>query len=179
MFQLKKKTMDSSVSAQLIRKANTRDASRIAEIFIFSKRCAFRDIFKNDFTAFNDLQVLDLALYYKETSGALDDVYVYDDGIVKGVMTWERSGEKQGFRELKELYIEPFFQKQGVGKALLMNFIDVAIHDGISTVILWVMEENIKARNFYEHFGFICTNEKKIIAGTDKYLIKYTKSIKS
>ena len=80
---------------------------------------------------------------------------------------------------MKELYIEPFFQKQGVGKALLMNFIDVAIHDGISTVILWVMEENIKARNFYEHFGFICTNEKKIIAGTDKYLIKYTKSIKS
>lgn len=32
------------------------------------------------------MSVLRLALYYQDVIGALDDIYVFDDGIVKGMM---------------------------------------------------------------------------------------------
>ena len=168
---------NSSKDKNFIRKATKNDASRIAEIFIFSKRCAFRNLFQNDFTAFNEMQVLDLALYYRDTEHVLDDVYVYDDGIVKGVMTLDPSEDQNSSRYLKELYIEPFFQKQGIGSALLNYFLDKAKEDDMTSVFLWVMEKNVNARSFYEHFNFKCVNERKIIEGTPCYLIKYTKDI--
>lgn len=70
----------------MIRVATIKDASRLAEIQIFSKRKAFRPIFQNDDVSFNEMSVLRLALYYQDVIGALDDIYVFDDGIVKGMM---------------------------------------------------------------------------------------------
>ena len=44
-----------------IRKAEKKDASRLAEILIFAKRTAYRPIFENDYVSFQEMQVLDLA----------------------------------------------------------------------------------------------------------------------
>lgn len=45
----------------MIRVATIKDASRLAEIQIFSKRKAFRPIFQNDDVSFNEMSVLRLA----------------------------------------------------------------------------------------------------------------------
>lgn len=50
----------------MIRVATIKDASRLAEIQIFSKRKAFRPIFQNDDVSFNEMSVLRLALYYQD-----------------------------------------------------------------------------------------------------------------
>ena len=94
----------------MIRVATIKDASRLAEIQIFSKRKAFRPIFQNDDVSFNEMSVLRLALYYQDVIGALDDIYVFDDGIVKGMMKLDC---KNSIWELKELYVDPFFQGEG------------------------------------------------------------------
>lgn len=39
----------------LIRKAENKDISRIAEIIVFTKRVTYRPIFKNDFVSFNEM----------------------------------------------------------------------------------------------------------------------------
>lgn len=44
----------------MIRRAEIKDSSRLAEILIFAKRTAYREIFKNDNVSFNEMQVLDL-----------------------------------------------------------------------------------------------------------------------
>ena len=63
-----------------IRKANACDLSRIAEILIFNYRLNFYPIFRNDEYYFVELTVPNLADEYKDK---LDNVYVYDDGVVK------------------------------------------------------------------------------------------------
>ena len=45
----------------MIRKAEKKDLSRIAEILVFDKRMNYRSIFKNDDYSFHVLQVLNVA----------------------------------------------------------------------------------------------------------------------
>lgn len=157
----------------MIRAANEKDISRLAEIQIFSKRKAYRPIFQDDIVSFNEMQVLNLALYYRDTKGALNDIYVFDDGITKGMMKWHY--ESLDIWELKELYVDPFFQGEGVGTALIKNFLAAAQSHNVKQIFLWVLEENIAAKKFYEHHGIKNTNERKEFADTGKYLLKYEK----
>ena len=94
----------------MIRKATPEDLSRIAEILVFVKRIKFRPIFQDDDYSFGELQVLPVAKQYTEL---LDRIWVYDDnGIVKGLIHIE--GE-----EIKELYVDYFFQDMGIGGKLI------------------------------------------------------------
>ena len=65
----------------MIRKAQSSDASRLAEIMVFAKRTAYRPIFNDDNGSFNEIQVLDIALEYRDSEDAIKNIYVYDDGI--------------------------------------------------------------------------------------------------
>ena len=64
-----------------IRKANSKDLPRIAEIQVFNYRLYFYPIFKMDEYFFHELSVPALM---KEYASSLDSLYVYDDGAVKG-----------------------------------------------------------------------------------------------
>lgn len=156
----------------MVRNARTEDASRLAEILIFAKRTAYRDIFKNDLVSFGEMQVLPLAMEYLHTPGLLQDVFVYDDGIVKGMVKLSLG---EGTAEIVQLYIDPFFQKAGIGGALL-TFAEERIRlVGIGKVVLWVLENNKAARCFYECHGFLVTSGRKLEEGTAEYLLRYEK----
>lgn len=129
----------------MIRSATAEDASRLAEIYIFAKRSAYRSIFKNDWVSFNELQVLPLALELRDDARQRRDLFVYDDGIVRGLMRWDRSQSAAGIWELKELYVDPFFQGTGCGRALMENFLASARNGGVDAAILWVLEKCARA----------------------------------
>lgn len=159
----------------MIRKATPKDASRLAEILIFTKRCAYRPIFQNDAVSFNEMPVLDLALHFRDDPGALDGIYVYDDGIVRGMMHIAEHTLSKGKTvfQLKELYVDSFFQKQGIGRLLMNDFLDRAGKKHACSAFLWVLEKNTAARRFYESSGFYETGEKKLEPETPEYLLKY------
>lgn len=159
----------------MIRPAEKRDASRLAEILIFAKRTAYRPIFHDDYVSFHEMQVLDLALHYRDAQRALCGVFVWDDGIVKGMMSWDRREAGLGRWELKELYVDPFFQGQGIGTELMRGFLSEAKKQGMKSAALWVLEENRAARKFYETFGYAPNGERKLQPGTEAYLRKYVK----
>lgn len=142
-----------------IRRAELRDISRIAEILVFVKRINFRPIFQNDAYSFGELQVLTVAQQYSDPD-ILNEIWVYDDGIVKGLIHISGS-------EIKTLYVDHFFQNAGIGAALIefakANF---------PIKFLWAIELNTGAIRFYERHGFRVSGEKKFEDGTDKYLIK-------
>ena len=70
----------------MIRPAISEDASRIAEILVFSKRTNYRSIFHNDAYSFGELQVLPLALELQRDAALLSEYWVYDDEFVKGLV---------------------------------------------------------------------------------------------
>ena len=143
----------------MIRKAEARDLSRIAEILVFVKRIKFRPIFKDDSYSFGELQVLPVAEKYKDEK-ILGNILVYDDGIVKGLIRIEGG-------EIVELYVDHFFQKEGIGSALIEY-----AKENYPVKFLWAIEKNTDAIRFYEAHGFHTTNEKKFEEGTTEYLVK-------
>lgn len=141
-----------------IRKAEKKDLSRIAEILVFVKRIKFRPIFQDDDYSFNELQVLSVAEKYSDPK-ILDNILVYDDGIVKGMIHIEKD-------EIKELYVDWFFQSRGIGSALIEY-----AKKQYPVTFLWAIEKNTDAIRFYERHGFHRTDSKKFEEGTTEYLI--------
>lgn len=143
----------------MIRKATEEDASRIAEILVFVKRMKYRPIFKDDVYSFVEMQVLPIAKKYIE-AGIIENMFVYDDGIVKGLIHIEGN-------EIVELYVDHFFQGQGIGSALVEY-----AKKQFPITYLWVIEKNIDAIGFYEAHGFHLTSTKKLEEGTTEYIVK-------
>ena len=67
-----------------IRKAKTNDLSRIAEIYIFNNRMNYFPIFKDEKYSFDELQVVSLIDGYFKKDEILNNIYVFDSGIIKG-----------------------------------------------------------------------------------------------
>ena len=141
-----------------IRKAEAKDLSRIAEILVFAKRIKYRPIFNNDDYSFNELQVVKLVEAYGKPK-ILDNIWVYDDGIVKGMIHIE--GKK-----FVELYVDYFFWSQGIGSKLI-EFAKEK-HD---VRFLWVLEKNFDAIKFYEAHGFVANGKRQPEEGTPEYII--------
>lgn len=148
----------------MLRKASNMDISRIAEILIFTKRTTYRPIFKNDNVSFNEMQVLKEIEKLSQPS-ALDNIYVYDDGIVKATVKIEDIGEKT---KVSEFFVDPFFQGEGIGTKILNNVIEKS-----KEVFLYVLDKNERAIRFYVKMGFKYTGEKEEFLNSGFYMLKY------
>ena len=142
----------------MIRKAEPKDISRIAEILVFTKRMKYRSIFHNDEYSFNGLQVVKVADEFKDPK-LLEKVWVYDDGIVKGMIHLEG-------KEIAELYVDYFFWKEGIGSKL----IEFA-KEKFDVKSVWTLEKNGDAIRFYEAHGFKLNGKRKIEEGTPEYIV--------
>lgn len=158
----------------MVRKATKKDISRIAEIIVFGKRVAYRTIFQNDEVSFNEMQVVPLWEEYNNHPEQIENMLVFDDGIVKGVINYKLVGEEA---EICEFYVEPFFKGQGIGRELIQNVIAEAKTTQKKRIFLWVLEENGAARRFYEANGFRASGETCLVEGTDKVDLCYEYNI--
>ena len=120
----------------------------------------YRKIFKNDSVSFGEMQVYPLAKRYIDNSDELDRIWVYDDEFVKGMIHIEG-------KQIVELYVDTFFENQGIGSRLIKYAIEKQECD-----YLWVLEKNVKAIKFYQRHGFVITEERKYEEGTTEYVVK-------
>ena len=141
----------------MIRRARTDDLNRIAEIEVFNYRLQFYPIFRSDEFYFGELQVPNVAKRYADS---LEDIRVWDDGVVKGFIL-----VKDG--EVKKLFVEPVLQGQGLGAKLLEYAV---AHMGANT--LWALEKNTRAIRFYQRHGFHLAGERQLEDGTSEYLVR-------
>ena len=133
-----------------IRQAKQSDVSRIAEMIVVNYRTNFFPIFKYEQFYFGELNVLDVAKDYEENEDILKNTYVYDDGVVKGVIRIDKD-------EIVKLYVEPQFQGEKIGTELLQ----FALSDKGANW-LWVLEQNERGISFYKRNGFDFTGETMI-----------------
>lgn len=140
-----------------IRPAAAQDLARIAEIEIFNYRLSFYPIFQNDGFYFHELQV---PRVMARRRAALETVFVFDDGVVKGFVQVEG-------REVKKLFVEPVLQGRSIGGRLL----DFAV-TAQGARDLWALEKNTRAIAFYQRHGFSLTGERRLEEGTAEHLVR-------
>lgn len=143
-----------------IRKAKAADLSRVAEIYIFNNRVNYFPIFKDEGFSFGELQVVSLVDNYFKKEEIIKNIYVYDNGLIKGFIQMNET-------EICKIYVDTFFQSEGIGKELIEFAIEELRADN-----LWALEKNTRAISFYQRHGFHLTGEKKFEEDTTEYLVK-------
>lgn len=84
-----------------------------------------------------------------------------DNGRIVGTSSFCKSRFEQlhNWGEVISIYLLPDFMGKGYGKSLLEFAVAELKNQGYEDIFLWVLEENIRARHFYEIFGFLQTDD--------------------
>ena len=79
-----------------------------------------------------------------------------DDGKMIGTSSYcaSRFDNMKGYGEIISIYLLPEYCGKGFGKQLLQEAMSGLKQMGYQDIFLWVLEENLSARRFYEKFGF-------------------------
>ncbi|MBR4579967.1 MAG: GNAT family N-acetyltransferase [Lachnospiraceae bacterium] len=78
--------------------------------------------------------------------------------------------------EIISIYFLPEYWGKGYGRKLFEAVLNELKKQGFKTVYLWVLEDNKRARRFYESLGLKCTTDYRIdnIAGRNLKEVRYT-----
>ena len=164
----------------MIRKADARDAARIAEIEVFSSRYAYEHIVSDE-CLHKDLSVENrIPVHQKWIAEKRFEVYVYEDsgtGIIQGMMGMGACGDddKQGAYELHYIYVDPACLRRGIGTEMLRFFEQKGKEKGCTEYVVWVLEENKTGRGFYEKNSYQFDGKEKIFKRWNKREIRYVK----
>ncbi len=164
----------------MVRQATMNDAMRIAEIIIYGWRFAYSGLISET--------VLYKTLNVVKRYNALIDVmngdhgyYVYEEqDIVKGVFLIGDSreeGDSGDTLELVAIYVEPAFKYQGIGTKLIKACEVIATSRDKKEIKLWVLEDNMSSRAFYEKNGFKNLAVTKKIDQLGLLEVRYVKNI--
>lgn len=94
------------------------------------------------------------------TSG-IYSLVMTENGYIIGTASFCRSRWEQysDFGEIVSIYFLPEYIGKGYGKRLLQRCIEELNRLGFTGILLWVLEDNIRARYFYEKNGFHFSGE--------------------
>lgn len=168
---------------EYIRYANKDDADTLALINSKSAQVGFSGIIPDDFLKEKFSYERLKERFSKELDdGITSSSIIYQDNSPLGMMTFGKDDYKQRDNleiDLWRLYVLPEYW----GKSIAIKLIDWGIKElkrnGYTKLSLWVVEENIRARKFYEKVGFIHSEETRIInPGRELMDCRYVKQLK-
>lgn len=86
----------------------------------------------------------------------------------------ERDGDPTFRAELFYIYLLVGYQRRGVGRRLVIAVAKRLRADGFGSMLVWVLEDNLGARKFYESLGGELVGAKTItIGGADLTEVSY------
>ena len=144
----------------LIRRAQSRDAEALAHVHVRTWQAAYEHVFGAE-----RLSGIDVERRREIWNRALADeriaVWVAEDqGRTVGFVSIGDSRDSDADGELFAIYVLP--QAWGTGAAAsLMREALAALRERYRTAILWVLEDNPRARRFYEREGWTLDGGRK------------------
>ena len=162
----------------MIRKLELNDIPRVAEIQIYAWRIYDKGVLSDEYL-FKDMLVVKRMEYFEKfVKKNNSEMYVFDDGIVKAFLTVGRckDEDKADSLQIRSIYVDPFFQRNGIGSLLIEHFENIARQRNFTEVCLWVMEHNQKARTFYEKFDY-APDGKKVTYDLGTSEMRYVKTL--
>jgi len=102
------------------------------------------------------------------------------EGPVRGFAVCGPSRDEEGTGELYALYVDPDAWSLGLGRALLART-ESRLTEKFASASLWVMDENPRARSFYEQAGWTLDGATKPFefAGVAAPAVLYRKPLRS
>ena len=100
-----------------------------------------------------------------------------DSGRIVGTSSFceSRFSQFSGWEEIISIYLLPDYMGRGFGKVFFDSVIVELKKMGYRNIFVWVLEENLRARKFYEKEGFVMTDVylDDSIGGKDVREIRY------
>ena len=162
-----------------IRRATPSDASGIARVHVNSWRTTYAGLVPQDYL--NELSRASREATWEESlsiavPGKSHHVAETENGEIVGFsvagLASENGSDFKG--EIYAIYLLSDFQRLGVGRSLFLASCNSLLDAGISSMLLWVLEENHGARHFYESLkGEVVRTKNVNIGGADLVEVAY------
>jgi len=153
----------------MIRKAIFNDLIRISEITSKAWQTNYVGIIDNDFLKTRTPEnIFHRWQEAKWIENEVIDIYVFEEnGFVKGFIAGNKH-EQDDSCEIMIFYVDPEYQKQGIGKQLL-EFKKVLYRNrGCNKMFIWTVK-GFPNNEFYKKYGEIIPEDKEYTYGDKKY----------
>ena len=134
-----------------VRAATPADAEAIARVHTCSWHVAYADVFPPERLAAWRSDAEQLRSSISQPAPRSAAVVAADGARVVGFSTCGVSRDEGGIGELYAIYVDPDAWGTGAGRALLERAEQSLRENGFPEATLWVLEDNPRARRFYEN----------------------------
>ena len=171
-------TMAESVVALLVRQAEVADAGVIATSHIRSWQVGYANVISSELLRGLGSELAQRTLRWQTIvlGAEAEDRFVLVGELDGELAGWLGGGScrdaEQGepLGEVHGCYVDPAHWRRGVGSALMAAGIERLTRTGYHQAVLWVLADNIRARAFYEHQGWLADGGRKMYEiGGERY----------
>ena len=157
----------------VIRQATPEDAEAVARVQIDSWRSAYAHLFTAE--QFGRMSLERRAQFWRRFRPLVAEV----DREIAGFVAVGPAHDEDADGELYAIYVRPERWGSGVGRALIEAAEDRMRELGHSTAILWVFEDNARARRFYEAAGWKTDGQRRPyeFLGATNPVVRYAKQL--
>lgn len=169
----------------LVRKATIEDADEIAKVHVETWKSSYGEILPR--VLLESLSIGDRLkkwqLWLNDNSANKYFVVGCVDGKIMGIGGFCVLPDDENFKrtgEMEMLYIHSNAQNKGLGRKIMKHGLSFLNNSGCKEVVSWVFNDNKKARNFYEHMGWVDDNFSKIKVknGFNLQMVRYSTKLR-
>jgi GNAT superfamily N-acetyltransferase len=137
-----------------IRRVRLEDAAAVAEVHVRTWQAAYEHVFGVERLAGLDIGARERLARRFATDGDYDAFVAEDDGRIVGFVACGTAEEEADQRELFAIYVLPEAWGTPAAPGLMGAAVEAMRDRGAPDAILWVLEDNPRARRFYEREGW-------------------------
>jgi len=153
----------------IIRKVHVDEAYEYAVCHMNCWHSAYKGIIPDDYLSSMSSDINNRTERGKENINSSSNPYeylcvTYDEKMI-GKLGFGKciDEDKSEAGQIYAIYLVDEFWDRGFGRQMMEFSLSNLKEIGYNEVIIWVLEENIRARHFYEKFGFITDGKKEEI----------------
>lgn len=165
-----------------IRRAAVSDAPTLAKVHVDSWQVAYQGIVPASHLERFTYQRREEA-FRQALAADLEETYLIEDGDqAAGILTIGASRDADldpnEVGEIWGIYLAPAYWRRGIGTTLVREAERILRSRGCKDVILWVLDDNLDARRFYEKMGFSLDGVSKTVElGKPLKAVRYRKPL--
>jgi ribosomal protein S18 acetylase RimI-like enzyme len=140
-----------------VRAAVADDAYDVARVHVRSWRSAYRGLIAQEYLdSLEPATWADRYTFGRVGIGLPSSLVAVDGSTICGLATTGlcRDDDLSNFGELTAIYVDPAYMRTGVGRLLVTAARQRLSGVGVTQAVLWVLDENVRARRFYESDGW-------------------------